>query len=169
MEEIRFEMVHHIVFTCPLLSAVAYDCSAAQSMDPYAAAKKMWLISGSLPNGRFSRVSRQLQARPRTVHIACILPPMPKELLLPKKLYRTRSVAVIPAPVHFGIYSRSLVKSRVRQNKNHFTQQLLSISNSLCISQVFFGYLLVFNTRNSVVFAKDSDNRRALVSTELNF
>ena len=37
------------------------------------------LLSGSLPNVRLSRVSRRLQARPRTFHLYHILPPMSME------------------------------------------------------------------------------------------
>ena len=37
------------------------------------------LLSGSLPNGRLSQVSCWLLVRPRTFHLAHILPPMPME------------------------------------------------------------------------------------------
>ena len=39
-----------------------YECAATQSMDPWAATKKALhqLLSGSLPNGRLSQISRRL-------------------------------------------------------------------------------------------------------------
>ena len=93
----------------PWTSAAAYECAAAQSMDPWGYDQEsftgVWrwhqLLSGSLPNGRLSRVSHRLQARQRTFHLARMLPPDVHGArgCDQKKLYLTRSVAVTPAPV----------------------------------------------------------------------
>ena len=52
------------------------------------------------PNGRLSRISLRLLARPRTFHFALCCRRCPwSHRLRPKQLYHTRSVAVTLAPV----------------------------------------------------------------------
>ena len=103
----------------PWASVAAYDCAAAQSMDPWAAIKKASQECGgdtsSCPGPypttacpEFTigcRLGRELFTLP----LYCPRCPW-SHGLRPKKRYHTRSVAVTPAPVRFLI-QKPLVQS----------------------------------------------------------
>ena len=107
-------------------------CAAAQSMDSWAAIKKALHWFG----GGLSRVSCRLQARPRTFHLACMLPPMPMEpwAVTKKKDYHTHSVAVTPTPFRFPTQcclsqvSRTLCFSPCPRINDSFNCQKLEFS-----------------------------------------
>ena len=96
----------------PWTSAAAYECAATQSMYPWAAIKKASQECGGdtsyCPDlyttaacSEFHigyRLGRELFTLPS--YVACF--PW-SHVVRPRKLYRTRSVAVTPAPVRFPI------------------------------------------------------------------